>query len=417
MSEEITKDVEGALEGQAEPDGAAEFEEQVEPEGAAGPEGAVEPAGETGGYEQEQVEEPAAQETTAAPARSTNNVAWIVAAIAALLAGLIIGAFAFNGGGGASGLDGKTAVAEADLDKPVATYTYKGASHDVTMRDVITQTGSLEAAKDADGNYRVPSADTVLSTVRNAVLVSAAEEQGITVTDDDIAAYAEQTLGTSDFASIASSYGMDESTVKGMMNSSCLMNKLRESVMGDNSETTAMPSAPPEPANATAASSVAGGNGADMNADDDDDDDLLDSREGAGADGNASTQGNRVANQQDVDGDSDNDEGEEANGESAPPSQAQNVFSKDYATYIIELAGDEWDAQADTWASPDGPFAKALSRFNISSKGATYEAATEAYYVAYQLYTEQASNASAVWTDYVNGVLSNATMNVYTLAT
>ena len=410
MPEEIMKDVEGALEEQAGQ------EEQAVPESVAEPESAAEPAGEAGGHEQEQGEKPAAQEAAPAPVRSTNNVAWIVAAIAALLAGLIIGAFAFNGGGGASGLDGKTAVAEADLDRPVATYTYKGASHDVTVRDVITQTGSLEAVKDADGNYRVPSADTVLSTVRNAVLVSAAEEQGITVTDDDIAAYAEQTLGTSDYASIAGSYGMDESTVKDMMSSSCLMNKLRESVMGDDSETMAMPSPPSEPSSTvTATSSVATGNEGTMNADNDGN--LPDSREGEGNNGNVSGQGDRDANQQGVDGGPGNNQGENANGEAAPSNQAQNVFSKDYATYIIELAGDEWDAQADTWASPDGPFAKALSRFDISSKGATYEAATEAYYVAYQLYTEQASSASAVWTDYVNGVLSNATMNVYTLAT
>lgn len=367
---------------------------------------AAEAADEQAGVDTATTEAPDSQ-AAAAPARQANNVVWIVAAVAALLAGLIIGAFAFNGGGGAAGLDGKTAVAEADLDKPIATYTYKGQNHELTIRDAITQAGSLEAAKDATGNYRVPSADTVLSAVRNAVLVSAAEEQGITVTDEDIAAYAEQTIGSADYASIAASYGMDETTVKDMMASSCLMSKLRESVMGDGSTAVAMPAAPPEP------SSVATANGQSANSE---------------LRGSSSSSANTIEGEDpyeqiddedaDVDGDIDNDvDGDDEDGEGDEAAQANpDVFSKDYADYIISLAGDEWDAQADTWVSADGPYAQALSRFNISSKGATYEAATEAYYVAYQLYTEQSSTANAAWTDYVNSVLSNATMVLNTLA-
>ena len=284
-------------------------------------------------------EEPASTELT----KKLSLPIVIGIAIAALVVGLLVGMFAL-GGSGSSAATGKTTLGEADLKAPMATYTYKGTSGTVTVGDVIEESSSLEAAATDEGAYAVPTADTALGVVRNKILVGEAEAQGITVTDEDVAAYAASTLGTDDFEAIASSYGMDAGAVKTLLRESCLMGKLRDSIV--TAQDVAMPEPPEAPAS---------------------DDDA-------------------------------------------------NKATKAYADYIIALAGDEWDAKKDTWASDDGPYASSLSgMYDISSKGATYEAATAAYYIAYQLYATEQSAVDAQWTDYVNGILSNATIHIYTL--
>lgn len=271
--------------------------------------------------------------------------AWVGIAVAALVVGLLIGGFALNlGGGGASGsLGGKTALTEAELDSPVASYTYDGATNQVTAREVILQNSSLDAAKDTDGNYTLPSADSVLSVARNSVVLAEAEKRGLSATDDDISAYAQETLGSSDYASIASSYSMDEESVKDLLRSSCMMSKLRDEVVGTDSDAVA-PEAPTAP-----------------------------------------------EDEKDADKE-----------------------TKAYAEYIIALAGDEWDAEKGDWASTDGPYATALAEYKVGKK-ASYNAANAAYQVAYQAYSEAASATSTQWSDFVNGLLSNASIDIYSL--
>ena len=313
---------------------------------------------------------------TAAKGFALKTPVWIALAIAALVIGLLVGIFAFGGAGAAKGgsFGGKTAVAESDLDKPIATYTYKGKSHTLTVREVIQQQTSLVAAKDASGNYALPSADAVLSAARNEVIIATAEEKGISATDEEVAAFAKETVGSGDYASIAANYNMEESAVKELLRNSCLMNKLRESVVGSTASTATMPQAPPEPTAKASSSSSANG----------DEDDY-------------------------------NYYGEEESDDEGTETPDKDVLTEEYARYIIALAGDEWDASADKWASTDGPYASALAKYDISSKGASYEAASVAYSVAYQLYTEEASLGSTAWNDFVNESLSNSTIDVYTL--
>ena len=94
---------------------------------------------------------------------------------------------------------------------------------------------------------------------------------------------------------------------------------------------------------------------------------------------------------------------------------AANVPTKEYADYIIKLVGNEWDSASGSWASLDGPYATALSTYNITPSGATYEAAQSAYYVAYQQYSSSQTEVSSKWSDFVNELLSNSTMNLNTL--
>ena len=133
-----------------------------------------------------------------------------------------------------------------------------------------------------------PTADTTLAYVRNRILLDEAAARGIEPTDDEIAEYAESTIGTSDYSEMSEQYGLSEEQAKSVVKDQLTLKQLYDEVVGD--VTASAPEAPTEP-----------------------------------ADGDTST------------------------------------ASKEYADYIIALAGDEWDAEKGTWASEDGAFATALA--------------------------------------------------------
>ena len=102
----------------------------------------------------------------------------------------------------------------------------------------------------------------------------------------------------------------------------------------------------------------------------------------------------------------------------APTQPAEGKEDKptaDYAQYIINIVGDEWDAKKGTWASKDGVYATALASYEISADAATYEAAQTAYTVAYQQYADAQSQANNEWTSYVNNLFANASIEIGTL--
>lgn len=100
----------------------------------------------------------------------------------------------------------------------------------------------------------------------------------------------------------------------------------------------------------------------------------------------------------------------------APAEGEEGVPTADYASYVIGLAGDEWDADADTWARTDGPYYAALSGYDISSAGATYEAAEAAYGVAASAYQSAYTQVSDQWGAYTSALLSGASMQLGSLA-
>lgn len=296
--------------------------------------------------EQAAVPEPAAT-------RSLSQGAWIGIACAALVLGLLLGRFVLGGGGVSSAgrsLAGKTAVTEAELDYPIATFTFNGKTEEISIRDAILQSNPLEAMLDAEGNYHLPSAENALAVARSRIIEREAQSRGITITDEDLAAYAEQMLGSSDYSAIAASYGMEEEAVIELLRSSAITSRLHDDVVG--TVTSVMPAAPDYPM---------------------------------------------------------------PNPEDEVTEEAMTTPTKAYADYIIELAGDEWDVDSGTWVSPDGTYATALASYEITPEGATYEAAQTAYYVAYQLYAQSASSGTEQWTAYVNGLLSNANIEISTL--
>jgi hypothetical protein len=154
--------------------------------------------------------------------------------------GVLCGHFLLSSGSGKA--TGSTTISESDLDSTIATYTYNGSSHAITAREVIEQNGSIENQANDDGSYNVPSADDVLSYARNAVVLEEANAQGISVTDDDVSAYAQSTLGTDDYATIGSNYGLDEDATKSLLHDAAVIKKLRDSVV-----TTTVPDQPTAP--------------------------------------------------------------------------------------------------------------------------------------------------------------------------
>ncbi len=93
----------------------------------------------------------------------------------------------------------------------------------------------------------------------------------------------------------------------------------------------------------------------------------------------------------------------------------EDEVTKEYAKYIIELAGDEWDSEKGKWASEDSAYATALEGSKFTADGASYNDAQSAYYVAYQLYSEKQNDMSAKWTEFISGLMSQATIQVGTL--
>ena len=137
--------------------------------------------------------------------KKTMIAAFVVAVVIAAVVGFFIG----NGGFGGKGV-GSATLTEDQLDSTVASYSYNGKKSDITAREAIESQYSLDTVKDSDGNYTAPSADVILSYVRNKILLDAAEDEGITVSSKEMKKYAEDSIGTSDYKTMATQYGVSK---------------------------------------------------------------------------------------------------------------------------------------------------------------------------------------------------------------
>ena len=95
-----------------------------------------------------------------------------------------------------------------------------------------------------------------------------------------------------------------------------------------------------------------------------------------------------------------------------PENGDESTSSAEYASYIINLLGDEWDSTTGTWARTDGEMYAAIDGANFDGTTATYAQATAAFYVAYQDYYETASTAQQTWTTYVNNLYANCNLTL-----
>lgn len=332
------------LDADAEEGGAADAGEadgEPEPEGVEDSEPAADASADSS------TAVPAATSRAARPKKTRMQRAmmgkhkyFIAGALVAVIVAGVSGYFLGSGGFGSKGVSAPV-FAESELDATVATWKFKGASHKISAREAIESQYSLDSVKDEDGNYPAPSADAVLSYVRNRILLEEASKQGIELSDEDLSSSAEASLGTSDFSAIADQYGVSEDQAKQIVREQGTIQKLYQSVMDD---APAMPKAPAE-----------------------------------------------------------------------PESGDENEAKAEYAAYIIDLAGKEWDAEAGTWAKLDGAYATALAGEEITPESATYAQAQKAYAVAYQQYMLESQGANAKWTSYVNELFGEADVELFGL--
>lgn len=332
------------LDADAEDAGAADAGEadgESEPEGVEDSEPAADASADSS------TAAPAATSRAARPKKTRMQRAmmgkhkyFIAGALVAVIVAGVSGYFLGSGGFGSKGVSAPV-FAESELDATVATWKFKGASHKISAREAIESQYSLDSVKDEDGNYPAPSADAVLSYVRNRILLEEASKQGIELSDEDLSSSAEASLGTSDFSAIADQYGVSEDQAKQIVREQGTIQKLYQSVMDD---APAMPKAPAE-----------------------------------------------------------------------PESGDENEAKAEYAAYIIDLAGKEWDAEAGTWAKLDGAYAPALAGEEITPESATYAQAQKAYAVAYQQYMLESQGANAKWTSYVNELFGEADVELFGL--
>lgn len=182
--------------------------------------------------------------------RGLGTPAWVAICVVALVVGVLCGHFMIGGTAATSApagvaLQGKTTLSADELDSTIATYTYNGQTTNITAREVIEQNSAVEDAANEDGTYNVPVASDVVAYAQNAVVLADAAAQGVTVSDDEVAAFAEQMFGTSDYATIASNYGIDEEIAKATIADSATMSKLRDTVV--STPLPDVPTAPAEP--------------------------------------------------------------------------------------------------------------------------------------------------------------------------
>lgn len=282
--------------------------------------------------------------------RGLSTPAWIALTVVVLLVGIGCGIgcsyLLSQGSGGGIGFGdsvaGKTTLTEAELDKPMGSYNYAGSSHSITARQVIESSSSLDAAKNDDQTYKVPSADNVISVARNQIFAKICDDKNISVSDEEVSDFAQKMVGTSDISTIASRYGMEEDSIKAQITAAARLSKLRSETV--KATLPVQPTAPTAP-----------------------------------SDGN------------------------------------KDAENKDYATYIIGLAGDEWDSSTGSWKSSDSSYATALADYKVTNESASYAAAQAAYYVAQQKYQAEASAYSSEWNSYLNDELCKANLTLSTL--
>lgn len=281
--------------------------------------------------------------------RGLSTPVWIALTVVVLLVGIGCGIgcayFLRQGSAGivlGDSVAGKTSLTEADLDKPMGSYNYAGSSYSITAREVIESSSSLDAAKKDDQTYKVPSADSVISVARNQIFSKICDAKNITVSDEEVSEFAQKMVGTSDFSTIASKYGIGEDSIKTQVTAAARLSKLRSETV--KAKLPVQPTAPTAP-----------------------------------SDGN------------------------------------NNAENGDYATYIIGLAGDEWDSSTGSWKSSDSAYATALADYKITNESASYAAAQAAYYVATQQYQAEANAYSSEWNGYLNEELCKANLTLSTL--
>ena len=188
-------------------------------------------------------------------AGGSHRVLFIAGVIAAVVIAGIVGYLVGSGGFSPSAVS-SAVLSEGQLGDTVASYSFRGARHDVSAQEAIESEYSLSTIQNEDGTYPAPSAETIISYVRNTILLDEAASRGIEISDEDLDAFAESMLGTTDYTTIADQYGVTEDQARQIMRESATIQRLQEQI-APGYTTLSGPSEPTAPADGNTESSSA----------------------------------------------------------------------------------------------------------------------------------------------------------------
>lgn len=173
----------------------------------------------------------------------TNRIATITGG-AALAIGLLVGHFAF-GSVGVPGVTnvGSATVTSSQTNEVIGTYTYKGAAHGISVQDILDYTGG---SADENGNYDLPSAETVMNYARAQITREAAKKENITVTDDDLTNFVKNQYGYESLEDFATQLNINQDQVKTLLEDAVAQQMLHDKIVGKTLTAPTYPTAPEE---------------------------------------------------------------------------------------------------------------------------------------------------------------------------
>lgn len=132
---------------------------------------------------------------------------------------------------------GTVSVTKDNYDSTkVASYTWNGKTYDVTAKEVLTWSAS---SADKDGKYDVPDGQVILSYVQAKVLQAKADEEGVSVSNDEVDDYMKQQSSSASVSDMAKSYGVSKDEMYDYLKGALKVQKLQDKVIGEAGDATA----------------------------------------------------------------------------------------------------------------------------------------------------------------------------------
>ncbi|MRX81640.1 hypothetical protein [Eggerthella guodeyinii] len=150
----------------------------------------------------------------------TGSFALVLVGLACVVVGCVLGSILFGG---------SAAVFSLRSDGAVASFSYSGETREITQKDLQKLSIGHSLQEDESFDYT-----DVLYAVRMGVLSQEARNQGISVTDEDVSAYAKSQYRTDDYGTLGEGV-LDDEAVKEALEQELLVDRLRGGHISDDS--------------------------------------------------------------------------------------------------------------------------------------------------------------------------------------
>lgn len=97
----------------------------------------------------------------------------------------------------------------------------------------------------------------------------------------------------------------------------------------------------------------------------------------------------------------------------APKDKKDNgVKNEAYYKQIVQMLGNNWNTEKNTWADEKSPLKSELASLDLSSKTASYDDAMQVYYATLKEAQKTAAETRKHWTEFLNSRLSKAVVTI-----